>query len=275
MAMVIVTTGCQSTPNPNSDLPVDESHYSGISEAALATPPKVQALISHDTNRLKIDEMQFEGVQLKQQKAKVRYATKLVENLNNGVSVKGLSNAEQVFTEHNGIYHVYKTETFEETIHRWMKRQGFKTIGKLLSRSAKDALNTHLAEEFVFSDSLVGAIEQLKTKMPEEAKNIQILLNENKKQAIITDELAPVEMHIIPRGNTKDAFISLSKMLGWQVKPDYYLSKYNYEIPFSYPIVIKSGDAISAFEQFLSPFSDLKAQLSSSTNQAFIIGERK
>lgn len=273
--IAIAVSGCQSAPNPNSDIPLNESHYSGISEAALITPLKAQVLISHDTNRLKIDEMKFEGVQIKEQKPKIRTATKLVENLNSGVSVKGLFNAEQVFTEHKGIYHAYKTETFEETIHRWLKRQGFKTIGKLLSRPSKDALNTFLAEEFVFSDSLTGAIEQLKTKMPKEAKNVQILLNENKKQAIITDELVPVEMHIIPMGNTKDAFIALSNNLGWQAKPEFYLSRHNYEIPFSYPVVIKSGDAISAFEQFLSPFADLKAQLSSSTNQAFVIGERE
>lgn len=241
-------------------------------------------------------------------KTKLPKDFKLYVSLNNksrSATVYSVSNALEIHHDGNPVdtkliepdqsYQVFKGESYEAAIYRWIGDVGYLKFGKLVNEdtnkvlSQKIPVNDTINEDFSQATTLLmlQAIEQAKNDEQNEkdgfisdggkdSLELHLFLNEIKHEAILTSSNQPVTMFTVSKGSLKENFKRLTEFYSWNQNVenlDSHFMASDFEIDFSYPIVSEKGNIERALTELLDGFPNLRGAIVPSTRTAYVVKE--
>jgi hypothetical protein len=193
-------------------------------------------------------------------------------------------------------YQVFKNETYEQALYRWIGDVGYHKFGKLIDANAEKVLSQKIKHSDVINENFAQATTLLMLKAVEQAKGsdktdrdgflsdkdkdeleLHLFLNDTKLEAILTSTNQPVQMFTVSKGSLQDNFHRLAHNFGWNTNaanPRSHFMSTDYEIDFSYPIVSEKGNIQRALTDLLDGFPGLRGAIVPSTRTAYVIKEK-
>lgn len=233
---------------------------------------------------------------------------KLYVSLNNksrSATVYSVNNALEIHHDGNPVdtkllepeqsYQVFKGESYEAALYRWIGDVGYLKFGKLVNEdvtkvlSQKIPVNDTINEDFSQATTLLmlQAVEQAKDDHKNEkdgfisesgksSLELHLFLNDIKHEAILTSSNQPVTMFTVSKGSLKDNFNRLADFYSWNKNVedlDTHFMANDFEIDFSYPIVSEKGNIERALTELLDGFPNLRGAIVPSTRTAYVVKE--
>lgn len=188
--------------------------------------------------------------------------------------------------------HLYKGETYESALMRWLYDSGYERLGKLLSRETQLVLSQTIQESEVMRETLEKATTLLLYRARQQALNDprnevdnfisdvakanvehHLYLDRDAKEAILTSSNQPVVMFNVKPGSLKANFLDMANEFGWKADASHYIAD-EYHISFGYPIVAERGNIKPALNKLLADFSKLRGAIVPSTREVYVVMER-
>lgn len=192
-------------------------------------------------------------------------------------------------------YQLFKGETIESALYRWIGDVGYQKFGKLVDNNAKKILEQKVIQNDVINESFAQAATLLMLQAVEQAKasekderdgfisdsdkgelELHLFLDDVKREAILTSTNQPVVMFTVTQGSLRENFHNMSEFFGWnkQIKDrdSHYMAR-DYEIDFSYPIVAEKGNIKRALTDLLDGFPKLRGAIVPSTRTSYVVEE--
>lgn len=189
-------------------------------------------------------------------------------------------------------FHMYRGETYEAALNRWITDAGYIRFGKLLSNETQQVLQ----QQIIHSTTIREPIEKSATLLLYKARNQAIndprterenfistedkanvthhlYLDGEKKEAILTSSNQPVMMFNVQPGTLSENFVALATEFGWHADESHYLAD-QYRVSFGYPIVAERGNIKAALHTLLKDYVKLRGAVVPSTREAYIMMER-
>lgn len=190
------------------------------------------------------------------------------------------------------VLNVYRGETYEAALIRWINDSGYDRFGKLVTPNSQKVLSQVIPQTATFNEPLEKAATLLFHKARNQARKdsrterqnfitnkakteVQhhLYLDGAKKEAILTSTSQPVVMFNVVPGSLKDNFITMSKAFGWKAEPSHYIAD-EYLVQFGYPIVAEKGNLNLALNILLADYAKLRGAIVPSTREAYVVMER-
>lgn len=187
---------------------------------------------------------------------------------------------------------VYRGETYEAVLMRWLSDAGYETFGKLLSNDMQTVMLQVTPSSETIQEPLEKATTLLLAKAREQAiqdkrtdiesfisndskSEIQhhLYLDGAQKEAILTSSNQPVEMFHVKPGSLKDNFLALSDEWGWKANETHFMAE-EYRVTFGFPIVTEKGNMKDALNALLVDYPKLRGAIVPSTRQAYVLMEQ-
>ncbi|MCY9872987.1 hypothetical protein [Vibrio barjaei] len=172
---------------------------------------------------------------------------------------------------------MWEGETYHEVLSRWMHEQHFKFVGWHLDDEAREAFLLHVEETVEMTGSLESLVSQFMELVNSDHDGqfpLRILLDAEKKEAIITSSNVPMTMFHVESGSLRNNFIRLGEHYGWGAVEKQYLAK-DYDLAFAFPIVTEKGNVKAALGKLLSPFPSLRGATVPSSREIYVISEEE
>ncbi|MFL7013591.1 hypothetical protein [Enterovibrio norvegicus] len=189
-------------------------------------------------------------------------------------------------------FQLFKGETYEAAISRWIGESGYKNFGKLLDSSTHSVLSQKVKFSQTYNEPLEKSATLLLYTARKQAQDDErterenflsekekselqhhLYLDAHKSEAILTSSNQPVVMFHVTRGSLKSNFLRLTKAFGWEADDSHYMAQ-DYVVSFGYPIVSEKGNIKSALSDLLTSYPKLRGGIVASTRQSFVLMEQ-
>lgn len=187
---------------------------------------------------------------------------------------------------------IYRGETYETVLMRWLSDAGYETFGKLLSNDMQQVITQVIPSPETIQEPLEIATTLLLAKAREQAirdsrtdtenflsseskSDIQhhLYLDGKQKEAILTSSNQPVEMFHVKPGSLKENFLVLTQEWGWNASETHFMAD-EYRVTFGFPIVTEKGNMKDALNALLVDYPKLRGAIVPSTRQAYVLMEQ-
>lgn len=222
--------------------------------------------------------------------------TATIYSINSALEIHHEGNpVDTALIEPEQSYQLFKGETYEQALYRWIGDVGYHKFGKLVSKDAEKVLSQTISNSDVINEDFTQASTLLMLQAVEQAKRselnerdgfiselgkddveLHLFLNDTKHEAILTSSNQPVTMFTVSKGSLKDNFHRLASAFGWNKyieDPDAHFMAKDYEIDFSYPIVSEKGNIQRALTELLDGFPKLRGVIVPPTRTAYVVKE--
>ncbi|QFT13392.1 hypothetical protein [Vibrio sp. THAF190c] len=222
--------------------------------------------------------------------------TATIYSVNNALEIHHQGNpVDTKLVEPEQSYQLFKGESYEQALYRWIGDVGYHKYGKLVNKDVEKVLAQKVIHSDVVNEDFAKATTLLMLQAVEQARKselnerdgfisdlgkdeleVHLFLNDIKHEAIITSSNQPVTMFTVSKGSLKDNFHRLANAYGWNKNIenlDAHFMAQDYEIDFSYPIISEKGNIQRALTELLDGFPNLRGAIVPSTRTAYVVKE--